>query len=216
MKSAVIVFPGSNCDRDTKVAIEKMGGTVEYVWHKESSLDGFDLVVLPGGFSYGDMEGPGYLAANSTIMPEVARHADRGGKTLGICNGFQILVAAGLLPGKLELNKSAKFICKDVGVHVINNHSIFTNQYFYYEKATMPIAHHSGKYVIGVDDYKTLSEKGQIVFTYADNPNGSDMNIAGVLNWQGNVLGMMPHPERAYENESGCLGGQKLFESLMS
>jgi len=225
VKSAVIVFPGSNCDADVYEALRLMGARVEYVWHKERQLDDYDLVVLPGGFSYGDYLRAGAIARFSPIMQEVVRFSRKGGRVLGICNGFQILTEAGLLPGALLRNQNLRFVCKFVYVRVENPHTPFTHRIPVKKPLRIPIAHGEGNYVIDLAGLKQLESNGQIVFRYATadnqitpeaNPNGSVANIAGIINPEGNVLGMMPHPERAMEALLGSEDGRWVFESLMS
>ena len=228
MKSCVIVFPGSNCDRDAYSVLQSLEAgseSVQKVWHQDSTLPQCDLVVVPGGFSYGDYLRSGAMAAHSNIMNEVKRHAERGGYVLGICNGFQILTEAGLLPGVLMRNASLKFICKDVFLRVENNGTSFTQRYLKHQIINVPIAHHDGNYFIDSDGYKRIEDNGQIAFRYCSeagaisaeaNPNGSLHNIAGVFNDAKNVLGMMPHPERHAELLTGGLDGKILFESLMA
>ena len=207
MKFAVIVFPGSNCDVDLLRAVQDvLGEEAEYVRHDETSLAGYDGVLLPGGFSYGDYLRCGAIARFATIMPEVVRFAQEGKPVFGTCNGFQILTEAGLLPGMLKRNDSLKFVCRQQPLRVVNNKTMFTNRYQEGESITLPIAHGEGSYYCDEETLRSLREHHQIVFEYAgDNPNGSVANIAGVINRQGNVLGMMPHPERAVE---ALLGGE--------
>lgn len=201
MKFAVIVFPGSNCDVDLLRAVQDvLGEEAEYVRHDETSLAGYDGVLLPGGFSYGDYLRCGAIARFATIMPEVVRFAQEGKPVFGTCNGFQILTEAGLLPGMLKRNDSLKFVCRQQPLRVVNNKTMFTNRYQEGESITLPIAHGEGSYYCDEETLRSLREHHQIVFEYAgNNPNGSVANIAGVINRQGNVLGMMPHPERAVE-----------------
>ncbi len=225
MKIAVIVFPGSNCDRDVRVALEGCGAKVDMVWHTETSLSSYDLVVVPGGFSYGDYLRSGAMAAHSPIMQEVVKHANAGKNVLGICNGFQILTEAGLLPGTLMRNQKLKFICKDVRLKVMNNNTIFTSRYEKNQVITVPIAHHDGNYNAAPEVLDALQQNDQIAFCYVDengdatqesNPNGSMLNIAGIVNKQKNVLGMMPHPERLWEAALGGEDGKALFESILA
>ena len=225
MKFAILVFPGSNCDHDCYHVVKHlMGQDAEYVWHKSTSLEGFDCVILPGGFSYGDYLRTGSIARFSPVMAEVERFAGKGGLVLGICNGFQILCEAGILPGVLMRNKGLKFICKGVNVRVENNGTPFTSSYSAGRVLSMPIAHADGNYFADDDTLKALEDNGQIVFRYSTpdgritpgaNPNGSLGNIAGIVNRRGNVLGMMPHPERACEEELGGTDGRGIFESLI-
>ena len=218
MKFAVIVFPGSNCDVDLLRAVQDvLGEEAEYVRHDETGLAGYDGVLLPGGFSYGDYLRCGAIARFATIMPEVVRFAQEGKPVFGTCNGFQILTEAGLLPGMLKRNDSLKFVCRQQPLRVVNNKTMFTNRYQEGESITLPIAHGEGSYYCDEETLRSLREHHQIVFEYAgDNPNGSVANIAGVINRQGNVLGMMPHPERAVEALLGGEDGLKLFQSLVA
>lgn len=217
MKFAVLVFPGSNCDIDMYHAIkDELGEEVEYVWHDATDLSGFDGVLVPGGFSYGDYLRCGAMANQSNVMAEVKKFAQAGKPVLGVCNGFQILTEAGLLPGALLRNKNLKFMCRTVGLKVANNDTLFTNQYEVGEIINIPIAHGEGNYFC---DDKTLAElkaNNQIVFTYSgENPNGSLEDIAGIINERGNVLGMMPHPERAVDALLGSSDGLKVFKSIV-
>jgi len=215
MKFAVIVFPGSNCDVDLMYAIKDvMGEEAEYVWHDETSLAGFDGVLLPGGFSYGDYLRCGAIARFSNIMAEVIRFAEEGKPVFGTCNGFQILTEAGLLPGVLRRNESLRFICKPVQLQV-NNQTPFTSEYQQDERITIPVAHGEGNYYCDDQTYQELEANNQIVFRYVDNVNGSLHGIAGICNKAGNVLGMMPHPERAMEELLGSKDGKKFFASLL-
>ena len=223
MKSHVIVFPGSNCDRDIAVSIKNISGnTPEMVWHKDTSIDTSDLIVVPGGFSYGDYLRCGAIASTSPIMNDVVKKANDGVPVIGICNGFQILIESSLLDGALMRNKSLSFICKDIFIKSKNNSSIFTKNT---NIARMPIAHNEGNYFVSSDQLKKIQDNEQIAFQYCDrdgnvdnasNPNGSLKNIAGVLNKQKNVLGMMPHPERAAEKILGCDDGRSIFESFVN
>jgi len=216
MKFAVIVFPGSNCDLDMYAAVKDiLGVDAEYVQHYEKSLEGFDAVLLPGGFSYGDYLRTGAIARFSNIMDEVIRFAEAGKPVFGTCNGFQILTEAGLLPGALRRNDSLKFISKQQDLKVENTNTQFTSAYEQGEIITIPIAHGEGNYYCDAETLQELKDNNQIVFTYANgNPNGSIENIAGIINKQGNVLGMMPHPERAVEELLGSDDGLKLFQSM--
>ncbi len=216
MKFAVIVFPGSNCDLDMYAAVKDiLKEDAQYVQHYEKSLEGFDAVLLPGGFSYGDYLRTGAIARFSNIMDEVIRFAEAGKPVFGTCNGFQILTEAGLLPGALRRNDSLKFISKQQNLTVENNQTSFTSAYEKGEIITTPIAHGEGNYYCDEETLQELKENNQIVFTYANgNPNGSLENIAGIINKQGNVLGMMPHPERAVEELLGSDDGLKLFQSM--
>lgn len=217
MKIAVIVFPGSNCDVDLYEALRSFGQVeVEYVSHRATSLAGFDAVMLPGGFSYGDYLRSGAIARFANIMPAVVKMAQDGKPVFGTCNGFQILTEAGLLPGALKRNDNQKFVCKTVPLEIVNNQTLFTSAYQAHERIALPIAHADGCYVASRETLDDLEVHGQVVFRYADeNPNGSLRNIAGITNRQGNVLGMMPHPERAMEALLGSTAGRRLFESLI-
>ncbi len=216
MKFAVIVFPGSNCDLDMYHAVKDvLGEEAEYVFHTETSLEGFDGVLLPGGFSYGDYLRCGSIAQFSPIMAEVKRFAEEGRPVLGVCNGFQVLVEAGLLPGVLMRNRDLKFMCKTVDLVVENNETMFTSEYAAQETIRVPIAHGEGNYYCDDATLAVLKANGQIAFTYKENPNGSVENIAGITNEAGNVLGMMPHPERAVEALLGGEDGKRLFTSIV-
>ena len=217
MKSAVIVFPGSNCDRDLAVAIRDVSGTAPaMVWHRESSLpDGLDLIAVPGGFSYGDYLRSGAMAAQSPIMRAVVEAAGRGVFVLGVCNGFQILTEAGLLPGALMRNAGISFVCRDVPLTVTNTQSAFTSRYDAGEAISIPVAHHDGNYFTDGETLNRIEGEGRVAFRYADQVNGSANDIAGLLNDAGNVLGMMPHPERMIEPAHGGNDGRRLFEALM-
>lgn len=217
MKFGVIVFPGSNCDIDCFHAVgDVLGHEVEYIWHDEEKPDGFDCFILPGGFSYGDYLRCGAVARFSRIMEAVKAHAASGKLVIGICNGFQILTEVGLLPGALVRNINLKFICETVPLRVEVTDTPFTNLYKKGEIINIPIAHGEGNYVVDEATLKKMKKNGQIVFTYVDNPNGSMENIAGVCNESRNVLGMMPHPERACEEILGNNDGRRLFESIIS
>ncbi|HEU0310824.1 MAG TPA: phosphoribosylformylglycinamidine synthase subunit PurQ [Sphingomicrobium sp.] len=217
MKSAVLVFPGSNCDRDLAVAIEQVTGRAPaMVWHRESELpEGTGLVAIPGGFSYGDYLRSGAMAARSPIMKAVADAAGRGVPVLGICNGFQVLTETGLLPGALMRNAGLHFVCRSVGLRVENSQSIFTSAYQSGEEISVPVAHHDGNYQADGETLDRLEGEGRIAFRYTGEVNGSARNIAGILNAQGNVLGMMPHPERVIESAHGGTDGRRLFEGLL-
>ncbi|MFZ7942620.1 phosphoribosylformylglycinamidine synthase subunit PurQ [Neobacillus sp. 19] len=216
MKFAVIVFPGSNCDVDMFHAIkDELGEEVEYVWHDTESLDGFDGILLPGGFSYGDYLRTGAIARFSNVMKEVIKAAEAGKPVLGVCNGFQILLEAGLLPGAMRRNESLSFICKPVELIVETNQSMFTSAYEQGQTITIPVAHGEGNYYCDEETLKQLKANNQIVFTYQQNPNGSLVDIAGITNEKGNVLGMMPHPERAVDELLGSADGLKLFQSIV-
>lgn len=217
MKFACIVFPGSNCDVDMFHAIkDELGEEVEYVWHDTTDLRQYDAILLPGGFSFGDYLRTGAIARFSPIMQEVKKAAEQGKPVLGICNGFQILLEAGLLPGAMRKNDSLKFICKPVQLEVQNNQTIFSSQFERNEIITVPIAHGEGNYYCDEQTLLELQDHNQIIFTYhEDNPNGSLANIAGIINKEGNVLGMMPHPERAVDPLLGGADGLKLFKSIV-
>jgi phosphoribosylformylglycinamidine synthase subunit PurQ / glutaminase len=217
MKFAVLVFPGSNCDIDMYHAIkDELGEEVEYVWHTENSLEGFDGALVPGGFSYGDYLRCGAMANQSNIMKALKQFAAEGKPVLGVCNGFQILTESGLLPGALLRNKNLKFMCRTVQLKVENNNTLFTNQYEAGEVINIPIAHGEGNYYCDEETLAQLKANNQIAFTYAgENPNGSLEDIAGITNEQGNVLGMMPHPERAANEIVGGADGLKLFKSIV-
>lgn len=217
MKSAVIVFPGSNCDRDAARALKRITGRPAHmVWHKDATLpEGLDLVVLPGGFSYGDYLRSGAMAAKSPIVRDVIAHAERGGLVLGICNGFQVLTETRLLPGALGRNAGLKFVCKDVPLAVVNSNTAFTRAYRERRETDIPIAHGDGRFIADEDTLNRIESEGQVVFRYLDNPNGSARDIAGLMNARGNVMGMMPHPERASDPVLGRTGGAAVFQSLM-
>ncbi|MDQ0228368.1 phosphoribosylformylglycinamidine synthase subunit PurQ [Metabacillus niabensis] len=216
MKFAVIVFPGSNCDVDMYHAIkDELGEEVEYVWHDETDLSRFDGILLPGGFSYGDYLRSGAIARFSNVMQEVIKAAEAGKPVLGVCNGFQILLEAGLLPGAMKRNENLKFMCRPVNLVVANNETAFTSAYEKNEVISVPIAHGEGNYYCDEETLQTLKENNQIVFTYEENPNGSLEDIAGITNERGNVLGMMPHPERAVDSLLGSADGLKLFQSIV-
>ncbi|PZX13626.1 phosphoribosylformylglycinamidine synthase subunit I [Palleronia aestuarii] len=215
MKAGVVVFPGSNCDRDLAVALRQVGFEVVPVWHKETTLpDGLDLVGLPGGFSFGDYLRCGAIAARSPICRAVAAFAGRGGHVLGICNGFQILTETGLLPGALMRNQRIKYICRPVPLIVGNTESPFTSAYEQGEEIRIPIAHHDGNYSADAETLARLRGEGRVAFTYAENPNGSLLDIAGIVSNNGRVLGLMPHPERAADPALGGTDGRRLFASL--
>ena len=217
MKSAVLVFPGSNCDRDLAVAIEQVTGRAPaMVWHRESELpEGTGLIAIPGGFSYGDYLRSGAMAARSPIMQAVSEAAGKGVPVLGVCNGFQVLTEAGLLPGALMRNAGLHFVCRTVGLKVENSQSIFTARYQSGEEIDIPVAHHDGNYQADPETLDRLEGEGRVAFRYIDECNGSARNIAGILNAQGNVLGMMPHPERVVEAAHGGTDGRRLFEGLL-
>ncbi|TLS34970.1 phosphoribosylformylglycinamidine synthase subunit PurQ [Pseudalkalibacillus caeni] len=216
MKFAVIVFPGSNCDVDMYHAIaDELGEEASYVRFDETSLEGFDAVLLPGGFSYGDYLRSGAIARFAPIMKEVIKAAEAGKPVLGVCNGFQILLEAGLLPGAMKRNDRLKFMCRPVELIVENNQTLFTNGYEKNEVITVPIAHGEGNYYCDEKTLKELEESNRIAFRYQSNPNGSVADIAGITNKEGNVLGMMPHPERAVDRLLGSNDGLKLFKSIL-
>ena len=218
MKIAVIVFPGSNCDIDIYEALHTVcGADVDYVSHKQESLAGYDAVMLPGGFSYGDYLRAGAIARFSPVMGAVVEMARAGKPVFGTCNGFQILTEAGLLPGGLKRNDSQQFVCKTVPLEVVSNPTLFTSQYQEHERIALPIAHADGSYYADQETLDQLEAHHQVVFRYAEeNPNGSLRNIAGICNERGNVLGMMPHPERAVEALLGNTDGLRLFKSLLA
>ena len=217
MKTAVIVFPGSNCDRDMAVALERVTGRAPaMVWHRESELPGgVDFIALPGGFSYGDYLRSGAMAARSPIMGAVKDAAGRGVPVIGICNGFQVLTEAGLLPGALMRNAGLSFVCRPVPLKVENSQNLFTSGYRSGETVTIPVAHHDGNYQADAATLDRLEGEGRVAFRYAEDCNGSARDIAGIFNDAGNVLGMMPHPERAVEEAHGCTDGRRLFEGLL-
>ena len=224
MRSSVIVFPGSNCDRDVAVALEKFKIKNEMVWHNETNLPKSDLVVLPGGFSYGDYLRTGCIAAKSLIINDVIRHANKGGLILGICNGFQILIETGLLPGVLLRNKKLKFLSKNVFLKVMNVENAFCSMFRKKNVIELPIAHNEGNYFANDKILKNLEDNNLIAFKYSDekgyinsesNPNGSSNNVAGILNFKKNILGMMPHPERLIDPILSGEDGSMLFKSLI-
>ncbi|MCD5414234.1 MAG: phosphoribosylformylglycinamidine synthase subunit PurQ [Clostridiales bacterium] len=216
MKFGIIVFPGSNCDIDCYYALKiELNQEVEYIWHDTENIDDFDCIILPGGFSYGDYLRCGAAAANTRIMESVKEHAQKGKLVIGICNGFQVLTEVGLLPGALIRNRNLKFICDTSVVKIENIDSPFTNQLKKGEIINLPIAHGEGNYVADEDTLKKLKENEQILFTYQGNPNGSILDIAGICNEKRNVLGMMPHPERACEALLGNIDGKAIFESII-
>ena len=215
MHAAVIVFPGSNCDRDMAVAFEKAGAKVSMVWHKDTALpEGVDIIGVPGGFSFGDYLRCGAIAANSPICQSVVAHAEKGGYVLGICNGFQVLTETGLLPGVLLRNAKLKYICKPVRLRVEAADSAFTAGYQVGQEITVPIAHHDGNYFADPETLERLHGEARVAFTYCDNPNGSVDDIAGVLSQNRRVLGMMPHPERAADEGHGGTDGTAVFRAL--
>lgn len=216
MKTAVIQFPGSNCDADALHAAKLLiDPNAQFVWHTEADLPkDTELVFLPGGFSYGDHLRSGAVAARSPILKAVQAHAERGGHVLGVCNGFQVLTECGLLPGALSRNKDLHFRCKPVHLRVENNDTTFSQNYQQGQVIEIPIAHGEGNYYADAETIAKLEQEKRVVFRYTDNPNGSLNDIAGIINEQGNVLGMMPHPERAVELLLGSEDGRGLFESL--
>lgn len=235
MKTGVIVFPGSNCDRDAVNAVEAMtrgewgvtaSGTVRTLWHGDATIpDDLDLVIVPGGFSYGDYLRSGAMAAHSPIVRALKEHTRQGKRVLGICNGFQILTEAGLLPGTLLRNRNLSFLCRTVRLRVENTATPFTRQYMPGQVIEVPIAHHDGNYFADTETLRTLEDQGQVMFRYCDaagtaspsaNPNGSLNNIAGIINREGTVLGMMPHPERVCDPLTGGTDGRALFTSLLA
>lgn len=225
MKFGVVVFPGSNCDADCYHVIrDVLEQPVNYIWHQDKEIKGYDALILPGGFSYGDYLRTGAIARFSPVMPAVMEFADQGGLIIGICNGFQILLEAGLLPGAMLRNRSLTFICKPVWLKVQNEATPFTNQLTRGEILQIPIAHGEGNYFCDPSTLQSLKENKQILFTYCGpngeeedvyNPNGSLANIAGICNRKGNVLGMMPHPERCSEEVLGGTDGLKIFTSIL-
>jgi phosphoribosylformylglycinamidine synthase len=225
-KFGVVIFPGSNCDHDCYYVIKHvLKERVEFIWHKDKDLNNYDCIILPGGFSYGDYLRAGAIAKFSPVMNEVIKYANKGGLVIGICNGFQILLESGLLPGAMIKNKSLKFICKHVYLKVENNDTPFTNSYKTNEVIKLPIAHAEGNYYVDRDTLKELVDNRQILFRYSDkdgeideesNPNGSVYNIAGICNKGRNIAGMMPHPERGAEAILGNEDGRRLFESIIS
>jgi phosphoribosylformylglycinamidine synthase I len=217
MNTAVIVFPGSNCDRDVAEALRiATGKAPAMIWHKETELPpGTGIVAVPGGFSYGDYLRSGAIAARSPIMQAVKAAADRGVAVLGICNGFQILTETGMLPGALMRNAGIRFVGRDVALTVDNSQSVFTSRYDAGEKVIFPVAHHDGNYTADAETLDRLEGEGRVAFRYAEQVNGSARAIAGIINEGGNVLGMMPHPERAIESAHGRTDGKLLFEGLV-
>lgn len=216
MRAAVITFPGSNCDRDLAVAMEAcFGAPVRRVWHQETELQPLDVIGVPGGFSYGDYLRCGAMAARSPVMREVVRQAERGAHVLGVCNGFQILAEAGLLPGALIRNRQLRFVCRSVPLEVATSASPFTSAYAKGERVVFPVAHHDGNYVLAEGELERLEDDDRVALRYLDNPNGATADIAGVLGTGRNVLGLMPHPERAIEPLLGSSDGLGLFRSLL-
>ena len=219
MKAVVVIFPGTNRERDMAAALKRASGRApDFVWHGETALPDADLIVLPGGFSFGDYLRSGAIAARSPIMPEVVRRAHGGTHVLGVCNGFQSLCEAGLLPGVLMRNASLKFVCREVKLEVVNAETAFTRAYRAGQVIRSPVAHHDGNYFADTATLDRLEAEGRVVFRYAQNtnPNGSQRDIAGITNEAGNVLGMMPHPENLIEDAHGGADGLPLFESMAS
>ena len=225
MKFGVVVFPGSNCDQDCFYVLKSVfRQSVKYIWHSETNLSGFDCIILPGGFSYGDYLRTGAIARFSPVMKSVARFAKKGGTVIGICNGFQILLEAGLLPGVMLRNRDLHFICRYVHIKTQNYGTRFTNSCYKDQVLKVPIAHNEGNYYIDSAGLEELNDNGQILFRYCSdageigveyNPNGAIDNIAGIMNRGGNILGMMPHPERCSEKELGCQDGYSIFKSVV-
>lgn len=215
MTAAVVVFPGSNCEHDAVSGLELAGTTAELVWHTETDLSRFDLVVLPGGFAHGDYLRPGALARISPVMDAVGAFARRGGPVVGICNGFQVLTEAGLLPGALQKNNHLTFNCQDAVVEVASSRSVLTSGVAVHKRLSIPINHFSGSYVCTQETLRELHENDQVVLRYVDNPNGSLDDIAGISNTQGNVVGLMPHPERACSTLLGSTDGLVLLQALV-
>ena len=216
VKFAVIVFPGSNCDHDALYSLKNnLNVEAGFVWHRESSLEGYDAILIPGGFSYGDYLRTGAIARFSPIMKSVIKESNKGTPIIGICNGFQILLESGLLPGALINNKKIKFLSKQVSLEVVSNNSIFSNKMNKGDVLEMPIAHREGNYTASQDVLDALKKENRIIFKYKNNPNGSALDIGGIINKKGNVLGMMPHPERACDKILGSDDGRKIFESMI-
>ncbi|MDB4859708.1 phosphoribosylformylglycinamidine synthase subunit PurQ [Candidatus Marinimicrobia bacterium] len=215
-KCAVLVFPGSNCDNDAYFVLKNIFKIeVDFVWHKDSNLDSYHMILIPGGFSYGDYLRTGAIAKFSPIMKEVVSKSKKGIPVIGICNGFQILLECGLLPGALINNKNIKFLSQNVKLEVQDNLSIFTNKLNKGDTLEMPIAHKQGNYIADIDTIKMLKDNNRIAFKYSNNPNGSQLDIAGITNKRGNVLGMMPHPERACDKILGSDDGKLIFQSII-
>jgi phosphoribosylformylglycinamidine synthase I len=217
MKFGVVIFPGSNCDHDCYYAIKTVTGQpVDFIWHQDTSVKGFDAVILPGGFAYGDYLRTGALAKFSPVMQAVREFADKGGLVIGICNGFQILTEAGLLPGALMRNSNMKYICKFLKIRTETTDTPFTNQLTKGQVLNVPIGHGEGNYFADEDTLKELEDNGQVAFRYMENPNGSIHDIAGIVNKGRNVLGMMPHPDRSSEQILGSTDGKLIFESMVN
>jgi len=217
MKTAVIVFPASNCDRDAAMALEKVSGReVQMIWHRETEVPSdIDFVVIPGGFSYGDYLRCGAIASRSPIVKDLVSKAEKGLPVAGFCNGFQILAETGLLPGALMRNKGLKFVCRPEKLKITNGNSRFTSAYGGTSEVVFPVAHHDGNYYADDKTLNMLEKEGRVIFKYADNPNGSARDIAGIVNQAGNVFGMMPHPERAIDPKHGGTDGIKFFKSIL-
>ena len=215
-KFGVVVFPGSNCDDDALQAVRRgVGGVADFIWHGSEDLNGADVIILPGGFAYGDYLRTGAIARFSPVMCSVAKFAASGGVVLGICNGFQILLEAGLLPGAMLKNRGSHFVCKPVAMRVENNRLPFTSAYEMGQRVTFPIAHGEGNYFCDPETLRELQRRDRVVLRYLDNPNGSLDDIAGIANWDGNVMGLMPHPERAADPLLGSSDGLGIFKSLV-
>lgn len=212
----VVIFPGSNCDYDAATAVTELGAACEYVWHSATDLSGFDGVILPGGFAHGDYLRPGALARFSPVMEAVANYAADGGAVLGICNGFQVLTEAGLLPGALQKNRGLTFLCQPTTLIVESTHSVLTCAATRGQELVIPISHFSGAYTCDDETYEALEANAQVVLRYRDNPNGSRGDIAGVANEAGNVVGLMPHPERAMSTLFGSADGRVLLSGFVS
>ncbi|UCZ55847.1 phosphoribosylformylglycinamidine synthase subunit PurQ [Desulfurispirillum indicum] len=215
MNVGVVVFPGSNCDHDCDYAATLAGANTRFIWHKEGSVGNVDAIILPGGFSYGDYLRCGAIAKNSPVMADVIRFASEGRPVIGICNGFQILLESGLLPGALMCNNTLKFLCRNTSLRVETTRTPFTRKYRQSQVINVPVAHHDGSYYADEHTLQYLDAHDMVVFRYQDNPNGSLGDIAGICNEKGNVLGMMPHPERVVSPELGGTDGAPLFESLL-
>ncbi|WP_135503192.1 phosphoribosylformylglycinamidine synthase subunit PurQ [Roseovarius aestuariivivens] len=216
MHAAIVVFPGSNCDRDLKVAFENAGAKVSMVWHKDTEMPaGVDVIGVPGGFSFGDYLRCGAIAANSPICRSVVKHAEAGGYVLGVCNGFQVLTETGLLPGILLRNAGLKYVCKALDLKVETSESVYTSGYEAGSTITVPIAHHDGNYFADAETLERLNAQDRVAFRYVENPNGSQQDIAGILSENRRVLGMMPHPERMAETTHGGTDGAALFRTLV-
>jgi phosphoribosylformylglycinamidine synthase I len=216
MRVGVVVFPGSNCEYDAALAMTSLGATSEFVWHSTTDLDGYDAIILPGGFAHGDYLRPGALARFSPVMEAVGRFADDGGPVLGICNGFQVLTEAGLLPGALQKNRGLTFLCQPTTLVVSSQASVLTSQATLHQELVIPINHFSGSYTCDDATYDELVANDRIVLTYKDNPNGSRGDIAGIANERGNVVGLMPHPERAVSTLLGSEDGRVLLQSFLT